>query len=220
MTLIIAAKKDKNILLGVDSRALVDTGVSRVMTNRNEKLTQLNKFCSILIAGDAEKGIFLIEQFKSQINEKEDVVSISNNFSKFCKNEFKPLMQFMSVSSDYYPDIVFIITGFDRKNNPRIFVLRSKSAFAIGEKRDYAIEGVHMISLYLFAKSFDKINSMDKLIELITRCLCETEMIDGNVGGKKYVAQIDIKYGFKFVPIEQIVQDIENEGLKNIIEDN
>ena len=138
MTLIIASKRKDSVLIGADSRSLREIrGGTRIISNRGEKLIQLNKYCCVLIAGDAEKGTYLVESFKSKVNSRDDVSSINKKFYKFCSKEFKPLSDLMDITSPAYPDITFILAGLEKRKGSRnkvsrIYVLRSKSAFYPG----------------------------------------------------------------------------------------
>ena len=225
MTLIFAVRNGNDIIIGADSRSVIESEKGRIVSNTSKKLIQLNEFCCILVAGDAEKGTYLIEQFKDQITKKDDVISISKKFSKFCAEEFKQLLQFMGLDSRHYPDLSFIIVGLEKKRKkektrrPRIFILRSRSAFFPGEEKDYAIEGVTMISDYLFAKNFKEDMEAEDIIHLIARCLHETEQIDGDVGGKPLVAGIDDQYGFKVIDISSNIEQIVNEDVSKLVND-
>lgn len=130
------------------------------------------------------------------------------------------MTKYIGLDSPYFPEIAFIVVGLQKEGRkikrPRIFTLYSYSLFFPGEVRDYAIEGKTTISDYLFTKHYKQELSDDKKIELITRCLYDTENIDGEAGGKKTIAVLD-KYGYKVLDINSILQEIENEELKDII---
>ncbi len=223
MTLIIAAKGKEHILLGADSRAVrQDRAGTRILTDMHDKLILLNKFNCLLIAGDAERGIYLIENFKEQIDKKDDIKSIVKKFVIFCRKEFRGLLNFINIESSYYPEIVFILAGFEnikgKTSKPRLYIIRSKSAFQPGEKREYIIEGKKTISEYLFAKEYKIDMTADQLSKLTFQCFYDTEKIDGEAGGEIHLATLDNKYGFNDIDTKELEEDIDLKDIRKIME--
>ncbi len=222
MTLIIATKGKDHIILGADSRSVNDENGSRIITDIHEKLVQLNKYCAILIAGNGEKGTYLIEELKKVVKPTDNVFKIANKLREISEPKFRSILNFVPVDSDYYPELAFIVAGFNKpgKNpkEPKLYILRSTSAFAIGEKRDYTIIGKDSISKYIFAKHYEKNMTANDRFELIVKCLFETEKYDGEAGGDFHTAMID-GYGFKKLDNKSYRDGLELEKLKKIIQE-
>jgi 20S proteasome alpha/beta subunit len=224
MTLIIAAKVGESIVVGADSRALnIDRSGTRFMRDNSEKIISLNKYCCILMAGDSEVSFYLINKFKNKINKNDDIVSICNKLTSFCRKEFEPCSKLLTAGSRNYPDICFILTGLEKKRKkykiPRIFLIKSWNFFLAGEEEEYAIVGKETITRYLFTKTYKNDLPLEKVTELIVQCLHDTEKIDGEAGGKIKVATINSKYGFIDVPTEEYVDRINMGDLIKLIEE-
>ena len=119
MTLVIAAKGNDHILVGADSRAVQKRGGTRILSdNIHEKLIKLNDFNYVLIAGEAGKAVYLIESFKKiKIKKNEDINSLLNRFKEHCRKDFLELMKMIKIDSKYFPEIAFILVGFENKNS-------------------------------------------------------------------------------------------------------
>lgn len=224
MTLIIAAKTKEGVVLGCDSRAVTgDNNGTRFISDSSEKLVQLNKHCCVLMAGDSQVGVYLIEKFKKQVKTKEDIISISKKLSNFCRKEFKPYLEFVPPRSNNFPVVGFILAGFEKEKNkytnPKIFVLKSWNSFFTGEEKEYSIEGKGTIANYLFAKKYDQCSlSIEEMQKLIVQSLYDTEKIDGEAGGKMHVGAITKKYGYVEGTVKDYIEKIENQDIIRLID--
>lgn len=224
MTLIITAKGKDSLVIGADSRAVVtDHAGTRFINDNAEKMIQLNKYCCVLMAGDSEVGVFLIEKFKKNVKEKEDVISINEKLRKFCREEFRPYIDFVHPLSRDYPQVSFILSGLEKINRipkkPRIFILKSWNYFFPGEEKDYMIFGKDVISRYLFTKFYKKNkHSVEELTKLIVQCLYDTEKIDGEAGGDMHMATIN-KYGFSETATEEYIEEIKQRDLIRLMDE-
>ena len=175
-----------------------------------------------MISGDSQRGTYLIEKFKENVKPNHDVCDVVQSLSVFCQRESNRLTTFVSVGSQYYPDVSFIVAGMKKMkrtySRPKIYIIRSLMGFSIGEDNNHAILGKDTISNYLFAKKYDKDLSWEDCKSLIVRCLADTELIDGDVGGEKKVVLIN-KDGFKPQDIADIENEIKNIKVKKIIEE-
>jgi len=215
MTLIIAAKGEKYIVVGADGRGVIeDESHNRSVTNFHEKLIKLNEHNCVLISGDAEKGTYLTEKFKNLVKSDDDIDKILEKFSAFCQKQFK--IVYKTVRPEAQPDIVFILAGFtkeDRKkeSEPRIYILRSYDYFTLGETKNYVIDGKRIIAEYLFFKKpYDTNLSQKDMVELVFNSLYDTEKFDGDVGGT-YIIKSITGWGFGDFDTEQMKTDADNE---------
>jgi len=224
MTLIIAIKGKDYIIVGADSRSVTCDAITntRFVSDIDTKLVQLNDHVCVMIAGDSERGTHLIEKFKEMVKPGQDVSEVVEEFSNFCYRESRKIIEFVPIESRNYPHVSFIIAGMRKVRRkysmPKIYTIRSMSGFSVGQDNNYSIMGQDTISSYLFAKKYPKIKTWEDCIRLIVRCLSDTESIDGDVGGKKTIALIN-REGFKPQDVTEIESEIQNAGIKNIIDD-
>ncbi|MFH1473467.1 MAG: hypothetical protein ABIE55_01100 [Candidatus Aenigmatarchaeota archaeon] len=234
MTLIVSLEGKDFIAVGSDSEgSREDSHGTRVDNIEAEKLIQLTKFSCALIAGDAEIGTELIEEFKSTLKntDKWNLTDVVKKFSKFCKKEISHISDVVSPSDIAFPYIIFILTGLDKKGKkfiPKINVLRSTRLFCPGREKDKSAKGKPMIAYYILDKYYDKNFCQEDMLFLIGKVISETMRIDGDVGGKIKMAIIDNK-GFRNIKdsaVEIYTKDKEmyklekeNKELENIIKE-
>ena len=224
MTLIIAIKGKDYVIVGSDSRSVTGEAYTntRFITDIDTKLVQLNKYVCVMVAGDSQRGTHLINKFKETVKSDEDVCLIVNNLSLFCQRDALRLVDFVSTESPYYPNVSFIVAGMkkikEKYSSPKIYTIRSLMGYAIGEDDNHIIIGKDTISNYLFAKKYSKEITWENSIKLIVKCLVDTELIDGDVGGEKKVILIN-KDGFKLQDVTDIETEIKNADITKIIEE-
>ncbi len=223
MTLIIASKCKDGLILGSDSRSIaIDGAGARYIRDATDKLMPLNKYCCILIAGESQASIRLIEEFKKNVKPDETIEVISKKFSNFCRKEYEPYSQNMILLKNS-PELHFILAGLDKDRNgkntvPKIFVIKRDDWFFIGEEREYSIVGKDDISNYLFTKKYDEFSvSSEKMTELIVQCLWDTENIDGEAGGKMHLVSIT-EYGVGDIETKHYTDKIEQGDLISIMQ--
>jgi 20S proteasome alpha/beta subunit len=219
LTLVIAAPGNDFIVLGADSRGVIETGGSRVEINIMRKLIPLTKYTAILIYGAAEEGNQLVEKYKSRIkSELEGACAVAEDFCKFCQNEE---IQVASVPKhpDYSPFFGFIVCGLEKKNEqysvPSLYNLHNYSGFRLGLCRPYAIQGKPIIAHYLFARSFKEDMTVDELCKLVAQSIYDTTRVDGDVGGAIRLAIIDHD-GLREISDSDIRNYIETWELKDL----
>lgn len=224
MTLIIASKCKDGLVLGSDSRSISTDGGARYIRDATDKLIKLNDYSCILIAGDSQASVRLVEEFKKEVKSDDTASSISKKFSKFCRTEYEPYAQNIILMKNS-PELYFILAGLDKDNSgkntiPRIFTIRRDDWFFVGEDREYSIVGKDDISNYLFSKKYDEYSvSSEKMTELIVQCLYDTENIDGESGGKMHLVSIT-EYGVSETDEKTYIERIEQRDLVSIMESN
>ncbi len=223
MTLIIASKCKDGLVLGSDSRSISTDGVgARYIRDATDKLIKLNDYSCLLIAGDSQASVRLLEEFKKDVKPDDTVSVISKKFNKFCRKEYEPYSMNISLMKNS-PRLYFILAGLDKDNEgknsiPRIFTITRDDWFFVGEEREYAIVGKNDISNYLFSKKYDEYSlSSEKMTELIVQCLYDTEKIDGESGGKMHLVSIT-EYGVSETDEKIYVERIEQRDLVSIME--
>ena len=221
MTLLIVAKYKDGLILGADSRSVIEySSGARFMSDMSKKLIPLNKYCCVMMAGDSQAGLYLINKFKKKNNKTKDIIQLSQELSKFCRDEYKPYINFGG--STNCPRVSFILAGLEKSNNkytnPKIFVISSDTSFFTGEEEHYAIVGKDDISNYLFRKLYEECSvSSERMTELIVQCLYDTEKIDGEAGGDMHLASIT-EYGLGDIDSSPYIESIDQKDLVNIME--
>jgi len=225
MTLIIASKYKDGLILGSDSRSLaIDVAGSRFIRDSTNKLIQLNKYSCILMAGDSQAGVHLVEQFKDKVKNNDSLKIISKKFSDFCRKEYEPYSS-NSILLRNSPEVQFILAGLEKDKTgkytlPKILVLKNYDWFFLGEEEEYSINGKDNISNYLFTKMYDKCkSSSEKMTNLIVQCLYDTEKIDGESGGEIHLVSIT-EYGIAEIDPQQYIDKIIQRDLINIMDSN
>ena len=199
MTLIIALEGIDFLVLTTDSKGSWEYSSEIRVDNPNaEKLIQLNKHICILIGGDSEIGINLVEEFKTQFTKCNSwtMGKVVKEFSKFCKKEIKHITDTILPGNRMFPAIVFIIGGLEKikgKWEPKINILRSENLFYPGRKKDNIADGRPWIARYIFGKHYRKDLSLEDMCFLAGKIMSETVSFDGYVGGKIRMAVIDQK---------------------------
>jgi 20S proteasome alpha/beta subunit len=225
MTLIIASKCKDGLILGSDSRSLaIDVAGSRFIRDSTNKLIQLNDYTCILLGGDSQAGVRIIDEFKEEVKDDEGVKSIGKKLSDFCRKEYAPYSSNIILLKNS-PEVQFILAGLDKDKEgkytiPKIFVIKNYDWFFLGEEREYSIVGKDNISNYLFTKQYDKCAvSSEKMTELIVQCLYDTEKIDGESGGEMHLVSIT-EFGVDPIPTKDYIDAIIQRDLINIMDSN
>jgi len=225
MTLVIAACGPDFVVLGADSRATIDSGAARVEVNIMEKITPVTSHAAILLSGEAGLGDQLIEKFKLSLKKKDyGATSIAEQLTDFCIEDAKKHVGVPTYPS-YFPNLVFIIAGLDKKGSryrvPRCYTLDSLRGFRLGLSKGYEIQGKSMIARYLFAKNFQWDMQLDDLCRLVAQTIYDVMSIDGDVGGRIRLARID-PAGYTEIPESDVQMEYiipwDVERLKKLVE--
>ena len=215
MTLVVAVPGKDFIVLGADSRGtIIDAGGTRVEVNTIQKIIQISKHVAIMLYGDANQALYLIEQFKNTLKANDDgITSISKKFQIFCIKESENVLY---VDEKFKLSFGFVIGGLDKKSTkysiPKCHSLSNDNGFWLGSyPQKYALEGKPMIPLYLMSKNYKDNMDPEEIRKLVAGVINETKSIDGDVGGKIRMGTIDTD-GFRTVSdvdINDYVKDWE-----------
>lgn len=189
MTLIIGAEGKDFVVLAADSKGTFLEDGSRMESITEEKLIQLTDYSCVLIAGDAEIGVQLIEDFKEKhrFSKNLGISKVVLLFRDFCKKEMGHITDTILPGHPAYPDIVFLVGGVDKKGKgcvPRLRILRSSTLFFAGRHRDKVAEGVPLIARYILSKEYNRNQSQEAMGFLVAKAMRETISINAEVGGK------------------------------------
>ncbi len=194
MTLVIAAPGKDFVILGADSRGVVDVGSGRAEINICRKIIQITNYTSILMYGASEAGNQLVEKYKDQINPKlQDVTSIAEDFCKFCQNEERAIAN-VPKHPDSWISFGFLVCGIKFKNKipiPLIYNLRNFDGFRLGLCKPFALKGKPLIAYFFFGRDYREDMSLLELCKLVAQSIYDTMQIDGDVGGSIKMAIID-----------------------------
>jgi 20S proteasome alpha/beta subunit len=224
MTLVIAVPGKEFIVLGADSRAVIDSGVARVEINTVNKIIPITEYAAVLTYGSSEAANQLVEKFKSKkVKKLKWTRDVAENFCDFCRREEKKLAG-VPRHPDSFDDIFgFIVAGLDKtddKYEASAYNLCSFDGFRLGLCKPYAIKGKPLIALYIFVKKFYEDMTVNELCKLVAQSIYDTERIDGDVGGPIKLAVIDLD-GLREISSQDIMNLVETwelENLKRIME--
>ena len=210
MTLVIAAQGQDVVVLGCDSRGMIeDAAKTKVALDRQQKLVQLTDTAGILLYGSAYRANYFLETYKQQMKGNlKYVTAIAENFAQFCRSQLRLIGD---ICPDYNPIFGFIIAGVDTKNSqtiPKCFCLDNKTGFQLGmSKHGFDIAGKIILPNYIFAKKYNNGMDVDQLTDLVLYTINDTMQNDGDVGGKISMAIID-SVGMRMVRAEDIEEKV------------
>jgi len=224
MTLVIAAPGKDFVVLGADSRGVVEAGGTRVEINTLRKLTPITKYTAILMYGASEEGNQLVEKYKASIKSSlEGVTSVAEDFCNFCREEEKKLAD-VPKHPEAWSLFGFIVCGLNKTDDkytaPFLYNLHNANGFRLGLCKPFAIKGKPMIAYYLFAKGYRDDMTVNELCKLVAQSIYDTTRIDGDVGGPIRLAIIDSD-GLREISdsdIRDYIETWELKDLKRIIE--
>jgi hypothetical protein len=174
MTLVIDAPGKDFLILGADSRGVIDFGSGRTEINIHKKIIKITEHVSIMLYGNSEAGKHLIEKYKSDMNpELQDVRQIADDFCNFCRNEERAIAD-VPRHPDSWTLFGFLICGIrieGDKATPLIFTLCNYDGFRLGLCTPFAIKGKIFIAYYLFAKNFNEDMSVNDLSKLVAQSM-------------------------------------------------
>ncbi len=207
MTLIIALEGTNYVVIGADSKGSGGY-MARVDSLNEEKMLTLSKYCAVLISGNAEIGIELIEEFKVKFKSLNglSVSQIVKKFSTFCRKNIVVFTDTMAPNHPAFPDFDYIVTGLNKKGrtfSPQTNILRSRSLFFPGRVKNKATEGEKHIADYLIGEEYDRTVDQETMCFLSGKILAKTIKINGNVGGKIKIGVID-KSGLRILPDDNV----------------
>jgi 20S proteasome alpha/beta subunit len=218
MTLVIAALGKDFVILGADSRGVVDVGNARAEINVYKKIIPVTKYVAIQVFGSSEEGSQLVEKYKEQINPiLQSVDKVAEDFCKFCQKEEITLAK-VPKDPNYRVSFGFLVSGIKIKNKivtPLIYAFHNLAGFRLGLCRPYAIRGKPLIAYYLFAKDYKDELTINELCELVAQSLYDTMQIDGDVGGQIRMAIIDAD-GLREIPDSDVNNYVETWDLRNL----
>ena len=232
MTLIISAKghhinrngerESDFIVLGCDSRGVVEIkDVFRTEVNNYKKLFPLNDYCCVMLSGDSESGLSLINGFleKSKIQRK-GVSDVVEEFCRFCRARFNEIEEFSLTTQERFPDVDFIIAGMDKVGNNftkgKMFTLRRARLFNPAFCDDFIALGQNFLAYYFCEKLYKNDLDLDTVLSIVGQAIYDTMRTNGNVGGDITLAVIDSK---KFRPMDtkDYIVEWEQQELNKII---
>jgi len=190
MTLVIAAPGKNFVVIGYDSRGILqDTAGTRIERNDMEKMIRIADHVCVLMYGNGDIGNEFVEKFKSNLSTGTDgVTKIADDFAEFCREKIKVIKD---VPYESFPNLGFVVAGLDEEEGtyktPRTYYLESTYAFMLAHP-PYVIKGKKVIAEYIFVKTYKKDAELDDLCSLVAQSIYDTMSVDGDVGG-------DIKMG-------------------------
>jgi len=205
-TLIIALEGKNFVVMGSDSLGTLRHGeygeFSVGITRGVEKIKKISDHVAVLIAGDADIGENLIQEFlrwrrARSTRNIDGVTNVANQLSRWCLERFSN--RFSGFSLSEVPQIRFIVAGLNKRGrgfSPRIYKLDSWRCFYPGlSSSGFDSGGVSFLADYFLNKLYERdvpITKIDKLLSLVAFVIKETiESGQPGVGGSIKLAYID-----------------------------
>ncbi|MBO8166387.1 MAG: hypothetical protein H0Z25_04130 [Kosmotoga sp.] len=189
MSLVLALKGKDGIVMASDSRATI--GDPRGMTTANDtvqKVFTLNNKLILGMAGNANIGLSLIQEFKRRENEFSHLNKTIDILRRISCNKMKDWFGQPEVVTSQnilkrWPVILFLVAGYDREEIG-IYTLNSTHNFAPeATTLNFSAIGVVPLAIYLLNRLHDPDASVESLKLLAIYCIRETATQDGKVGG-------------------------------------
>jgi 20S proteasome alpha/beta subunit len=224
MTLVIAAPGKDYVILGADSRGVIQTEAARIELNIMSKLFPITKYAAILMYGASDEGNQLVEKYRKKMNKKkEGVTAVAEDFTRFCRKEEKELAG-VPRHPEAWRLFGFVICGLDKEGEafktPLLYHTDNLGGFRLGLCKPFAIRGKPLIAYYLFAKEFREDMPLNELCKLVAQAIYDTKSIDGDVGGTIKLGVIDAE-GFREISdsdISDLIEEWQLKGLKKAME--
>ena len=219
MTLVIAAPSKDFVVLGADSRGVIEVGSGRAEINTYRKIIQITKYASILLYGSAEVGNQLVEKYKDQIDPNlEDVTSVAEDFCRFCQDEERAIADVPRHPDHSWVRFGFLICGIKFKDGvpvPMIYNMHSLNGYRLGLCKPFALRGKPLIAYFCFSRDYRDDMSLQELCKLVAQSIYNTMQIDGDVGGSIRMSIIDSE-GTRAISDRDVQNYIETWAVRNL----
>ncbi len=231
MTLLIALRgidptnEESYIILGCDSRGVSeqeDAPTTRIQINKFRKAFPITKYSAVLIAGDAGKGLYLIDEFKKErISDSQDTTDLAKMFSSFCKNQFRMIDTYTLSTSSAFPNVGFIFAGMNRNRKksfcePKIYLLGSEGLFSLSLKENFHAEGMTLIANYFLEKYYKENLKINDACQLVAQAIYDTQRLNGNVGGPINLLRI-VPSGLQFIDADDFYTEWDEARIEEIV---
>lgn len=192
MTLVIALRGNEPsgepyIVLGCDSRGVMESPSTRTEVNKFKKVFEITKHAGVLVAGDGEKGLYLIDEFIRRNPRDDGVSNLAKKFSKFAKNEFQRMDNFTLPTAKFFPLVDFIFAGMnkirDRFIEPKIYMLRKTRLFSLSMAENFITDGNDLLANYFLEKFYKEEAEIDYALSVVANAIYDTQRVNSNVGG-------------------------------------
>lgn len=209
MTLLIVLHGSDGLVMAADSRGTF--GDPRGVTAQNDTMIKarlISPHVAVLIAGSAEVGSLVLEEFRKQVIEEEidNVETIVLKLREHVRARYTewfpsllPITAPALVQSGQVaprPDLVYLIGGYNRADGelskrPLIYQLNSAMDFSpMFHDYGFAVAGIGQYALYLLNRLYQQNRSVEELSALAVYVITETASQDGKVGGPVKVVAI------------------------------
>lgn len=228
MTLVIALRGkepsgEPYIVLGCDSRGVmeeVDSPSTRTEVNKFKKVFEITKHTGILVAGDGEKGLYLIDEFIKRKPRDNGISDLAKRFSKFSKNEFKRIDNFVLPTTKYFPNVDFIFAGMNKIKGrfvePKIYMMRRRSLFSLSMAENFITDGNDLLANYFLEKFYKEEAEIDYALTVVANAIYDTQRVNSNVGGPINISVITPS-GMKPIDAEDYYVTWEQQKIEDLV---
>ncbi len=183
MTLVVGIIAKDGIVFTSDTRMTSD------ITSNDEvkKIFRLNDHSAIGMAGDGTLGIHFIELISEQLTFEHGIVSLVEQIREKGKNKFEEY--FSHLLPEKRPSLVFLVAGYTKKQEPKIYQLNSRDNFVPRQSTTgFDSIGVPYFADYLLTRFYEKDITISNAQILGAFCIMETETQAHGVGPKINIA--------------------------------
>ena len=209
MTLVVGIIAKDGIVLASDSR------MSAQITSNDtvQKIVKLNDHNAVGVSGDGTLGIHFLELISGKLEFENGIVFLVEQIRELGKKQFEDY--FSHIKPSERPGLTFLIAGYTKKNEPRIYSISSTDNFVPRpSSTGFNCIGVPYFADYLLNRFYqNEINSKQAEV-LAAFCIMETASQAHGVGGALKIASFSSSNTFTELSLREI-DDIQ-EKCKNL----
>ncbi len=195
MTLVVGIIAKNGIVLAADSRMS-----AQITSNDNiQKVFKLNDHNAVGMSGDGTIGIHFLEVIAVMLTFEKGIVDLVEQIRKLGKEQFEEY--FSHQQPKERPGLTFLIAGYTKDGDPRIYQLSSNDNFVPRpSSTGFNCIGVPYFADYLLNRFYQSEISMTQAQVLAAFCIKETESQSHQVGGEIKIAAFSDKNSYSELP--------------------
>lgn len=216
MTLVACLQGVDGLVLAADSRGTIgDPRGLTAIRDSQTKLFQLSKFVGIVSYGQAELAAQLIANIETTLKPTE--THFTAVFEKTRQIVITKYEEWLGkIPRGDRPVVGFIIAGFEKNGEPKMYYLSSPLDFAPQLcTTGIALGGIPQYATYLVHRLYDPQMSRRNLIVLAAYIIAETATQDPKVGGPIKIAEISFDTGYTELEEAEISKVMEHNNELN-----
>lgn len=201
MTLVVGIIAKDGIVLASDSR------MSSAITSNDkvQKILSLDKHSAVGVSGDGTLGVHFLETITEDLTFEKGIVKLVEDIRERGKAKF----------DDYYshqrpedrPILTFMIAGYTKTNEPRLYELSSKDNFIPRpSSTGFNCMGVPYFAEYLLNRLYESEINVKQAQEMAAFCIIETATQSHTVGGDIKIASFSVTKAYSELTPTEIAE--------------